>query len=213
MAIIAKLIPVATILFSIIAGILFYYWISQLSKEEKREQVGKVTDFLISFGFFMWLGKFIINFSVFIKDPLAVLTYPGDSTAFYVAITGSIVRVAFKQKKMQVTTFLNTVLPIILTASFMFEFIQFLQNNNLYSFINMIFYQILLIIFIFYYLNDRISTYTLYFILLISWFIGTLLLSFSQQYVLFFGYFLSLQFILVFFLFNTSVLIYIKTKR
>lgn len=211
MAITAKLFSLVTILFSIFAGLLLYYWMSLSSKEEKKKQLEEVTNFFINFVIFMWIGKVIMNFSVFIKDPLAVLAYPADSTSFYLAVIGSILRLMYKQKKIQLPVFLNALFPVVLTASLMFEFIKFLQDSNLYSLTNLIFDSILLAIF--YYANERVSAFTLFFIILISWLTGTMIMFLTQPYVLFFGYFLSLPFILVFFLFNVSVLIYIKIKR
>ncbi|KAB2494215.1 hypothetical protein [Priestia endophytica] len=207
----AKLISISTVLFSIIAGLFIYYWISPSSKDEKKKQLEEVTDFIVNFVIFMWIGKVILNFSVFIKDPLAVLAYPADSNSFYIAIILSIFRLIYKQKKMELPIFLSALLPIVLVASFMFEFMQFLQDRNLYSLTNMSFYAILVAIF--YYLNEKLSALSLFFILLLSWSIGTLIMFFTQPYVLFFGYLLSLPFILLFLLFNASVIIYIKLKR
>lgn len=211
MATTAKLLSLAIIFFSIITGLFLYYWMSPTSKDEKRKQMENVTNFFISFVIFMWIGKVIMNLSIFLKDPLAVLAYPTDSTSFYFALIGSILRLFFKRKNIRFPIFFNALVPVMLTASFMFEFIQFMQDRNLYSLTNMILYMIL--VSIFYYLNERVSMLVLFFILLISWFIGTMVMLFTQPYVLFFGYFLSLPFILLFFLFNASVLIYIKTKR
>lgn len=211
MAITAKLISFATIFFSIAVGLLLYYWMIPSSKEVKKKQLEEVTDFFINFVIYMWIGKVILNLSIFIKDPLAVLAYPADSTSFYLAIIGSILRLLYKQKKMQLSIFISALLPVVLTASFMFEFFQFLQDRNLYSLTNIIFYTILVIIY--YYAHEKVSELTLFFVLLISWLIGTLIMFFTQPYVLFFGYLLSLTFILLFFLFHASVLIYVKIKR
>lgn len=210
MAITAKLISVAIIFFSIIASLLLFYWMNPSSKKEKKQQLEEVTDFFINFVIFMWIGKVILNLSTFIKDPLAILAYPVDSTSFYIAIIVSILRLIYKQKKNQLPI-LSLLIPIVLTASLMFEFIQFVQDHNFYSLTNMIFYSILVIIF--YYLKEKVSMITLFVILLICWFSGTLIMFFSQPYVTIFGYLLSLPFIFLFFLFNAIILISFKTKR
>ncbi|WP_342558638.1 hypothetical protein [Metasolibacillus sp. FSL K6-0083] len=211
MAIFVKLISIATIFFSVVAGLILYYWLSSSNKEEKKQQPEEVINFLMNFIIFMWIGKIIMNFPLFIKDPLAVLAYPADSTSFYFAIIGSILRLVYQRKKIQLPIFIAALLPVILAASFMFEFIQFLQDSNLYSLVNMIFYMFLLSIF--YYLNERMPALILFLILLMSWFVGTMMMFFTQPYVLFLGYLLSLPFILIFFLFNVGVLIYIQIKR
>ncbi|SOC21656.1 hypothetical protein SAMN05880501_11338 [Ureibacillus xyleni] len=210
MAITAKIFSLATIFFSIVAGLLLFYWMNPSSKEQKRKQLEEVTDFFINFVIFMWIGKVLLNLSIFVKDPLAILAYPVDSTSFYVAIIGSILRLIYKQRKNKLPI-ISLLIPIILTASFMFEFIQFVQDQNVYSLTNLIFYGILVTIF--YYLKEKLSTVTLYSILLISWLVGTLLMFFTQPFVSVFGYLLSWPFILLFFLFMTIVLISIKLKR
>lgn len=211
MAINAKFISLATIFFSMIVGLLFYFWMSPFSKEEKKKQLEEVTNFFINFVFFMWVGKVIMNFPIFISDPLAVLAYPADSNSFYIAIVGSILRLIYKRKNMQLSIFLNALLPVILIASFMFEFIQFLLDGNLSSLMSMVIYMILVLIY--YSLFERVLVFTLFSILAICWFIGTLMMYFTQPYVSFFGYLLSLPFILLFFLFNVGALMFIKIKR
>lgn len=211
MASIAKVMTIVSTFFGIIVGLFVYYWMSPASKEEKKKQLEEFTDFFLNFIIFIWVGKIIMNISTFIKDPLAVLAYPADSNSFYVAIILSILRLVYKRKKIHLSIFVNSLLPVVFTASFIYEFIQFLQDGNLYSLTNMIFYMILLTIY--YYLSGKISEVNLFIILLISWLIGTLIMFFTQPYVLFFGYLLSLPFILVFFIFIASVLIYIKLKR
>lgn len=211
MASTAKVISLASIFFSIIVGLLIYYWISPSNKEEMKIQFEKVVNFLLNFIIFMWIAKVVLNITIFIKDPLAVLAYPADSTAFYLAIIASFTRLVFKQKNLNLFNFLSVLLPVVLTASFMFEFTQFIQDHNWYSLTNMIVFMILVTFF--YYFIDKISPLNLYLILLISWLTGTLIMYFTQPYVSFFGYLLSLPFILSFFLFNLSVLIYHKLKR
>ncbi|MFL0504775.1 hypothetical protein ACH0B5_03420 [Ureibacillus sp. 179-F W5.1 NHS] len=211
MASTAKVISLASIFFSIIVGLLIYYWISPSNKEEMKIQFEKVVNFLLNFIIFMWIAKVVLNITIFIKDPLAVLAYPADSTAFYLAIIASFTRLVFKQKNLNLFNFLSVLLPVVLTASFMFEFTQFIQDHNWYSLTNMIVFMILVTFF--YYFIDKISPLNLYLILLISWLTGTLIMYFTQPYVSFFGYLLSLPFIFSFFLFNLSVLIYHKLKR
>lgn len=211
MASTAKLISLASIFFSIIVGLLIYYWMRPSNKEEMKIQFEKVVNFLLNFIIFMWIAKVVLNITIFIKDPLAVLAYPADSTAFYLAIIASFTRLVFKQKDLNLFNFLSVLLPVVLTASFMFEFTQFIQDHNWYSLTNMIVFMILVTFF--YYFIDKISPLNLYLILLISWLTGTLIMYFTQPYVSFFGYLLSLPFILSFFLFNLSVLIYNKLKR
>ncbi|MDN4493572.1 hypothetical protein [Ureibacillus aquaedulcis] len=211
MATVAKFISLAALLFSIVAGLLLYYWMMPASKEEKKKQMEEVFNFFINFVMFMWVGKVILNFSVFIKDPLAVLAYPANSASFYLAIIGSILLLILKRKKVKLSAFISILLPVVLMASVIFEFIQFLQDRNFYTLMNLIFYMILVAIF--YYFNEHVSELSLFFALLLSWLIGTLLMYYSQPYVSFFGYLLSLPFILLFFLFNAGVLIYMKFKR
>src|SRR5690625_3616935 len=77
--------PIAHIAGSFIAGFIFFYLMSALSKAKKKQQAEEVTSLLINFVIYIWIGKILLNFLTFIKDPLAVLAYPSNSHAFYIS--------------------------------------------------------------------------------------------------------------------------------
>ncbi|MET3699384.1 hypothetical protein SAMN05877753_11125 [Bacillus oleivorans] len=212
MATLAKLISIGIIAISFLLGSLAFYWISSLDRKEKKAKLEEVVSFLINFTIFIWIGKIIVNLSDFIKDPLAILAYPSDSSSFYMAVLLSEFYVYFRMSKnvLQLSDFLRVLFQVILTASFVFEFIYFVQDRNEYSLSNMIFSALLLGI---YYVAEKRTDFQLFTIILFSWMIGAVILITTQPYLSFFGYLLSLQFIVVFFFVNLGVLIFNRLKR
>src|SRR5690625_2609412 len=93
------LLSIAIIIISFVIGFIFFYIISPLSKEEKRKHIEELVSLLINFIIFIWVGKIIMNLAIFISDPLAVLAYPSDSSAFYIACLLIILNIIYKTKR------------------------------------------------------------------------------------------------------------------
>lgn len=64
-----KLMSIGIIIISFVVGLIFFYMISYLSKEQRKAQIEEIVSQLINFIIFIWIGKIILNFSIFIKDP------------------------------------------------------------------------------------------------------------------------------------------------
>jgi len=62
------------------AGI--YYISSEEEGKEKRRILEEAGSVLINFVLFLWISKVILNFSVFIREPLTVLSYPDNAETF-----------------------------------------------------------------------------------------------------------------------------------
>src|SRR5690625_2033417 len=118
-----KLMFIGIIIISILAGLVFYLMTSNLSKEHKKAQLEEMFSQLVNFIIFIWIGKIILNFSIFIDDPLAILAYPSNSEAFYLAVLFSAILLFYKswQKKFDVLQFITSFLPVFLMASFMYD--------------------------------------------------------------------------------------------
>src|SRR5690625_4868656 len=112
--------PIAHIAGSFIAGFIFFYLMSALSKAKKKQQAEEVTSLLINFVIYIWIGKILLNFLTFIKDPLAVLAYPSNSHAFYLALLFSGIHILYKNKrhKPDWQLFLYSFIHVFLFASF-----------------------------------------------------------------------------------------------
>src|SRR5690625_3925685 len=79
------LMRVGVLVVSFIIGLIFFYVIHPDEKAIKKQQLEEVSSQLINFVIFIWIGKIISHIQLFVQDPLAVLAYPSDATAFYTA--------------------------------------------------------------------------------------------------------------------------------
>src|SRR5690625_2410263 len=66
---------IAIIVMSFIIGLMFFYLTSPLSHVERKQQIEEVISLLINFVIFIWIGKIVVRFSIFIEDPLAILIF------------------------------------------------------------------------------------------------------------------------------------------
>lgn len=213
MATVSKLISIAIIVVSLIVGFISYYIFSDLTKKQKKKHIEEMISQLINFIIFIWLAKIILNFSLLIKDPLAILAYPSNSEAFYLAVLFSALMLIYKSKRKQVNVlaFLEAFLPVFLVASFIYEFIQLVWNNNTYAFGYIILLTVLLTSFLF--ISGRISTSTLIIMMLIGWTAGMLLLAFIQPFATVFGYIMAPWFVGVFFIISLSLILFKRRKK
>ncbi|PAV29608.1 hypothetical protein CIL05_09525 [Virgibacillus profundi] len=212
MVILSKLIPISIIVLSFAVGITSFYIMSDLSKEQKKKQMEELISQLVNFVIFIWLGKIIWHLSVFIKDPLAILAYPSNSDSFYIAvlfIAGLLVYKSFR-KQLNVLTFMESFLHVFLVASFLYEFIQFVWNNNPYAFGYLILLSVLLILY--FLLSRRITGSLLIIVILIGWTLGMLILTSIQPFVTVFGYIMEAWFVGLFFVLSFAILIYKRRK-
>ncbi|RKQ30807.1 hypothetical protein D8M06_15410 [Oceanobacillus halophilus] len=212
MAATSKILAVGIMVFSFIIGLITFYMMSDLSKKEKKEQVEEIISQLINFVIFIWIGKIILNISIFIEDPLAILAYPSDSRAFYfsVLLSGFVLFYKYKKKQMDIVTFIHSFIHVFLVASFLYEFIQFVWNDNAFSFGNMVVIVILMVIFLF--MQGYVSNYMAFFTILVLWSIGMFLLSLIQPYITVFGYMIDVWFVGVFLLINV-IIIYLNNRK
>lgn len=199
MAIASKLTAIGMIALSLAVGFLSFYIFSSLTKEEKKVQLGELTSQLINFILFIWLGKIILNISIFISDPLSILAYPSDSKSFYFAIILIALLLLYKsqRKNMNVLPLLESFTHIFLIGSFVYEFMQFVVEDNSYAFGYLILSSIL--IGIFFFLQDRLPVEMLLIFIVTIWSIGIIILGLVQPFVTVFGYIMAPWFVALFF--------------
>lgn len=207
----SKLISIGIISLSIMIGLGTFYVISDLSKQKRREHIEGFVSQLINFILYIWVGKIILNFSVFIKDPLAILAYPSSSHAFYFAILLSTLVFLLKSKDAFINDphFIESLVFVSLVTVFVYEFIQLLWNSNAYAFGTLIVVGFLLILFIS--LRETIAFSTILIVTLTAWSGGMMLLAFIQPIVTLFGYIITPWFVGLFYL--ISMFIIINTRR
>lgn len=207
----AKITAIAVIVISLIIGVISFYIMSENPKIKKKKQMEEMISQLINFIIFIWLGKILVNITIFIKDPLAILAYPSGSYAFYLAVLFSALTLAYKavRKQMDVIGFIQSFIPVFLVASFVYEFIQIVWQDNTYSTWYVALLAILLILFQL--IKDRIATGISTMVILICWSAGMVTLTFIQPFVTVFGYIMEPWFIGLFFI--ASFILLIERRR
>lgn len=195
MVIASKLASIAIIFISVAIGFLSYYLMSNISKEQRKKNIEEMVSQLINLIIFIWLAKTVLNIKVFIRDPLVILAYPSNAAAFYLAILFSAILLMYKNKrnKINISTFIESCVPVFLVTSFVYEFIQFTFNDNTYSFGYLILLMVLLIVYIF--LIERIAISKILILIFTGWSVGMLLLIFLQPFATVFGYIMASWFV------------------
>ena len=132
---------------SFIVGFLFYFLIADEAKERKKQHAENILSLLINFILYIWIGKVVIHINLFVQDPLAVLAYPSDSRAFYIASVLIMVNIYYliTTKRQAGRPLFNTFVPVFIATSFVFEFTQLVIYKN-YNVWPMLFLWILLLV-------------------------------------------------------------------
>lgn len=213
MVIVSRMISIGIITSSLIIGCISFLVFSDLKKAEKKVQIERLTSQLINFIIYIWLGKIILNIALFVQDPLAVLAYPANSDAFYLATLFTVMTVIYQsyRKRLNILAFSEGIIHVILVGLFFYEFIQMTFEGNPYSFGYIILVFCLLIVFFF--IRGRTNSFTLVITILIGWTIGLLLLNLLYPFVTLFGYLIETWFIIAFFITCLLILIINERKR
>ena len=177
---------IAIIILSLSVGFLSFYLMGDLSR--RKIYMEELASQFMNFVIFMWIGKVLLNFPLFIKEPLTILAYPGNSYAFYLAMFVSVITIAIKSKRQKIDAipFFNAFAHVFLVASFVYEFTQIVWKNNTYSIGYMGLLAVLIIVIVV--MRDRIATYRLNIILVAGWTLGTLGFAFIMPFTTVFGY-------------------------
>lgn len=204
---------IAIIILSWGMGLLTYYLLSDLAKEKKKTYTEEVLGQLINFVIYIWVGKIILNFSTFIVDPLAILSYPSDSNAFYVAILLSVSTILIQSKRGRIDAwpFMNAFTHIFLTASFVYEFMQIIWHNNTFSIGYMGLVALLVIAFVV--LRDLVSPHWLNLLIFFAWTIGSLALALIMPIIMVFGYTIAPWFFVLMFMICCVLMVFQKKRE
>lgn len=191
MAIISKLTIIIIIAISFGLAFLVFYLMSPLTKKQRKKQIGEIISQLINFVLFLWLAKILLNLPLFVQDPLAVLAYPSNSEAFYLAtlFTGGLLFHQSRKKKIAGGLFAHSFVQIILAALFFYEFIQLLWRDNPFSFHYLIVFAVLMALF--YVLQERVSPQNQISSVLGAAAAAFFAISFMLPYLSLFGYILE----------------------
>ncbi len=203
----------AIIILSLGMGFLTYYLLNDLTKEKKKIFMKEVLSQLINFVIFIWLGKIILNITIFIVDPLAILSYPSNSSAFYLAVLLSVITIViqFKRGRIDVFPFLNAFIHIFLASSFVYEFMQVIWNNNTYSIGYIGLVALLIVAFVI--MRDVVPLHRSNLFILFGWTIGSLGLAVKMPVMMVFGYTMAPWVLVLMLIISCLLTIYLKMKE
>lgn len=195
---------------SYVGALIFYYFMHTLEKDKKKQLLNKITSYVVNFIIYIWLGKVIVNLNVMVKDPFAVLAYPSDSKAFYVAVIFITINILYKERDTMERMLLTTsFLPIFLMALFIFEFIYVIIFNKQSHFIYLLLVTSLLLLYL--YVNEKLSA-QIHYLVFAAWSIGQMILAIVQPFTTVFNYMLSASFFMIFAITCVSLFIYHKDR-
>jgi len=182
---------IGILVISFLLGFLFYFVITNKPNDIKKKEIDNVLSLLINFIIYIWIGKIIVNINVFFQDPLAILAYPSDAAAFYVATILIAVNIIYniRKDKQNIKDLLNTFIPVFLAASFLFEFAQLVVYGSRQGWMLLTLLMVLLLIYIS--IQDKINQSKVNIGLVFAWLLGQFILSIITSYTTIFGYMVS----------------------
>lgn len=207
------LMSIAVIALSVTIGLIVFYLLSRESKEQKRYYIEAIFSQVVNFIIFIWIGKVVLHFSLFVGDPLAVLAYPSNSEVFYLAVLGNALLLLYKDKRgqMDVLAFIDAFSFFFLSASLTYAFIQFIWNSDTYSFGYIILAAILFISLLI--MQERLTKKTRVMVLVTGWTLGMLVLNFVQPFATVFGYIIAPWFVVLFLIVSWLIMIWNQIKK
>ncbi|WP_058308803.1 hypothetical protein [Gracilibacillus massiliensis] len=118
---------------SFVIGFILFYFLSPFEKQRTKQLLDTVSNIFLTLIISLWIGKILWNIDVFVKDPMAILTYPSNTLALYLAL---ILTIGYTWWKW-IRTFasyqdhLYVFTTIFLLASFLNSFMEqiFFQTN------------------------------------------------------------------------------------
>lgn len=201
---------IAIIVISIGVGFLYFYIMSPDSKQIKRKQIDEMLSILINFIIFIWIGKIIINFSIFIKDPFVVLAYPSNSSSFYIATGLVIINILYRTRRKNITVieWFYLFVPVLITAIFIYEFMQWTINGQTYNGLLLLFITIILLILTL--KKKKESRFIIVITAILT--VGLFIIALSSSLMTLFGYILSPWYFLIISLFMIPIVYSHKRK-
>lgn len=201
------------VIISFIAGGVAYYIFSEQRRREKVKIMEEIASVLINYVLFIWLAKVILNFSLFIREPLTILAYPATAEAFYLAFVFSAGLFIYHSGKKNADQgdFIKAFSMVFLITSIVYELVQFVWNNDESSFGYLLLLSTILIIFLIF--ERRVKIRFLAMVLITLWSAGMLLLFNFYPVVTVFGYIMRPVFVILFFVISNLIVFFTVGKE
>ena len=139
-------------LLGLVGGGLFFYYTSPYDNTLKKRHSNKLLDVVLYTMIFTIVAKVILNVLLFFDDPVAVLAYPSDSSAFYLATGGVIVVMTWSLRKMRanLVPLIDSLFRLIVGSQFVQLFLTLVLTTYHVSMlqIGLLFVTLLLLVFL-----------------------------------------------------------------
>lgn len=141
----------AVAVFSLIGGWLFFRLLSPYDRQRTRQLSEDLTHLFMIFAVLLWVAKIMIRLPLFLAHPKAVLVYPADKSAFYVATWLLLIYAAgyVIKTKRPFSELLRAGLMLLIPAHFLFEFVLFASETGTGHFIYLLLDAVFIILLIF----------------------------------------------------------------
>lgn len=181
---------IVIIMASFAIGIAGYIGMSKELFKEKKKRMDWLFSMVIQMVIYIWIAKVIVLFKLAIKDPIAVLAYPSNTTILYLALIFTAIHIAIHIKKnvLQVEGMLEVFVPVLLSTEFIYVCIQLFQTGRTGFIINAAIVMVLLFVYL---LIEKMHTSRRLVALFIAWAIGKIVLSTVLGHKVLFGYMVS----------------------
>lgn len=192
---------------SFVFGIIFLIVTSPFSR---KEQISQVIDFLIVFLLMIIGSKVLLHIRIFLTDPIAVLAFPSDSKAFYLAFVMMSVYLSMlvKRNKIDLLSFSDSFVRVLLMTMFVQFFSEIIFTDDFVSIYQLMLSFILLLFLLLF--EKRVANLILHTNILIIWGVGNAFLHIFSP-VLLFGFQVDSWFYLMIGL--VGLIILLKTKK
>jgi hypothetical protein len=175
---------------SFLLGMGLFFVLSPNEKQVKKQQLEEVLSYIIQFIIYLWIGKAIIFFPKVIQDPIAVLAYPSNSTAFYLASIFTLLHLVYKIRKGTVDAIrlFEVFVTVWIGAMFTYEFLSIIINGQPIDayFIGLIGLVIFLVI-----IYEKMRPLQRDFLLIFLWLLLAGVISLGKGYIVLFGFLLQ----------------------
>ncbi len=191
------LITISINVVSLTIGFIAFQLMNELDRSDKKQITDQMITSIINMILFIWLAKIILHLSIFISDPIAVLAYPSDANAFYLALILTSIQLVYKAKRngLKLARLFYHFIPVLVFAGFTYHFIEIIWMDNSFAWGNFILMFMLLSLFLL--LKRLINQKTMLLLISYCWVFGKLLISWLLPFTTIFGYMVAPLFLVM----------------
>src|SRR5699024_6319101 len=124
---------IGLLIVSFLVGIGYFFIQSEQTKELRKKQLEVTSSLIINIVIYIWIGKVLVHLPEFFSDPLAILAYPRNSNAFYVASGLGVIKIMISVTRNNCagSSYLRALIPLFVGASLLFQLIHYIQYGTI----------------------------------------------------------------------------------